>query len=92
MSYYYYSLIDYDSFIQKLKNNEIWKIKIYNCNEEKEEIIEDLMKAIKFNTSLIELDLYRSNIGFNGIKALSDALKINSSLIKLNLSCNEIGI
>ena len=46
--------------------------------------------GLKSNISLKELNLYQSNIGVEGAKALADALKTNTKLTKLDLVFNKI--
>ncbi|KAL9965540.1 hypothetical protein ACROYT_G029354 [Oculina patagonica] len=48
-------------------------------------------EALKWNSSLTELNLSVNNIGYQGANGLAEALKKNTSLTELNLSGNNIG-
>ena len=44
--------------------------------------------ALKINTSIKELNLWKNKIGPEGAIAIADALKINTSIEELNLKFN----
>jgi Leucine-rich repeat (LRR) protein len=49
-----------------------------------------IAEALKANSTLQQLNLFRSNIGASGAAAIAEALKVNSVLQKLDLSQNSI--
>ena len=54
--------------------------------------MEDYLNKLQNNDeNLVELDLYRKNIGETGAIAICQALKVNTHLQKLNISGNNIG-
>ena len=50
-----------------------------------------LVKSLKSNNTLTELNLGNNKIGAAGGAAIAESLKVNSTLIQLNLGENQIG-
>ena len=50
-----------------------------------------IAEALKVNTVLTNLELYRNNIGDEGAKAIGGALAVNGVLTNLNLLFNSLG-
>ncbi len=53
--------------------------------------MQSLAKALTFNNTLVELNLFDNNIGVEGAKSLAEMLKIYQTLTELNLKYNCIG-
>ena len=51
-----------------------------------------LSKLLKVNNSLQELDMYRNDIGDDGISLVVDGLQCNSTLIKLNVGLCRLSV
>jgi hypothetical protein len=60
-------------------------------NSIKEKEVGILAEALKTNSTLTTLNLYKSSIGSDGAKALAEALKTNSTLTTLDLQRSSIG-
>lgn len=48
-------------------------------------------EALKFNTSLLHLNLANNRLGDEGAEVIGEALKINNTLLTLNFNLNKIG-
>lgn len=51
---------------------------------------EELLRALKRNTSITSVNLWRNNLGYPGALALSNLLTTNTTIVSLNLENNNI--
>jgi Ran GTPase-activating protein (RanGAP) involved in mRNA processing and transport len=54
--------------------------------------VESIAEALKFNSSLQEIDLSANSIRAEGDKSVEESIVVNSSLQEINFRSNSIGV
>ncbi|KAL0238155.1 hypothetical protein GEMRC1_012628 [Eukaryota sp. GEM-RC1] len=89
------------NFLNSMSHSSFSCLKFLDCSHnsiysgiEESNVVENILalaQTLKFNSTIIELNLCGNLFGDEGVTALAEALKINSSITNIDLSTNSIG-